>query len=115
MTIYAVTIKINHKGPSEEEYQDLLYKLYNNEGIFIQKMVYEIDSKNNLHIHGIYISDKKFSFKKLVKLYKCHMMFIEIKNIIQMDSWIKYLQKQKYKQNSILELNPYYHKYMFIN
>lgn len=115
MTIYAVTIKLNHKGPTEEEYQELLYKLYNNEALFLKEMVYETDLKNNLHIHGIINYDRKFSYKQLVKKYKCHIFFREISNVMEMDHWMKYMKKQKYKQNSILTLNPFYHQYMFVN
>lgn len=113
--IYTITIKINQKGPTVDQYYDLLDKLYTSYGIFVEDQVFETDKKYNLHIHGIFHSNQKFSIKQIVKNLKVHIFITEVESIEKLKPWLKYLEKQKYKQHSIITLNPFYHQKMFID
>lgn len=111
--IYSITLKINKKGPTVDEYYDLLEQLYIKFGIIVEEMVFETDSKLNLHIHGIFDVETKFSFKCIAKVLKCHVWITNLDTNEKYFNWTKYLKKQKYKQQSILTLNPFYHSYQF--
>lgn len=113
MTIYTITIKINKKGPTEEQYHSVLDQLYSKFGILVEDMVYETDKKYNLHLHGIFHKEDKFTIKQIVKDLKVHIFITKIESLSKLTPWLKYLEKQKYKQHSILTLNPYYHRNMF--
>lgn len=116
MKNFAITIKINKKGPSADEYYDLLSELYQNDNIFVHPMVFEEDSHKNLHIHGSFTLEdyEKLSFKQLVRKYKCH---IYIKQITSEDKWINYCRKttpNHEQQMNLINENHFYHYYGFI-
>lgn len=111
---YSITIKINKKGPTSDEYYDLIERLYREDGIFIDSLTFETDKKYNLHVHGIFSSNQKIIYSSLTKKYKVHIYITRLNND-ELRIWEKYIKKQRYKQLSILALNPYYHHYSFID
>lgn len=59
--------------------------------IHLQEPFYELDSKGQLHIHGI-ITVKKHFYKKRLRINDYH---IYIKDIYDIDQWISYISKQQ--------------------
>lgn len=113
MTIYSITLKLNHNGPTQDEYDDLLNKLFNEFGILVEKLTYEVDSKQNLHIHGIFTKCTKISYRAIARFLKCHVFITDLSDVKDYRKWVNYLKKQKSQEKDNLVLNPYLKQYMF--
>lgn len=109
---FAVTIKINQKGPTIEDYHEKLNKLYERFQIIVEDIVYEEDSKGNLHIHGTFTDNRRLYYPAIVKVLKCHFYAIEWKS----KGWTDYMLKtkpNKYQQEALVNENYYKHYYGF--
>lgn len=113
---FAVTIKINSKGPTHGNYVNLLTNLLFEDGVFIHHVVFEEDSKGNLHLHGIFDLNpfQKISYKYLNRKYKAHIFITDLKNE---KGWLSYLKKttpNPYQQEELLNSNYFIHHHGFI-
>jgi len=118
MKTFAITIKINKKGPTEEDYQEICESLLYDEAILVEGLTYEVDSRNNLHLHGWFdLQDGcKVCYKQLIRRYKCHIYIKELLTVDDMAMWLRYLKKtgpNPFQQEQLCIENFYCHYYAF--
>ncbi len=93
--IYALTLKKNgsaHKYVDKSEYLEVLQSIYRK--LSCTQEVYEIDSKNTLHYHGIFHSFSKVDYKSLMQK-GFHIYLRMLKNPTDIYKWRNYLRKTK--------------------
>jgi len=94
MHYYGITIKATSKANKKKGIEVLkqhLNKIINYTGSQLFDEVYELDSKNLVHLHGTILS--KILINPLVFIERgIHCRFVKCNNI---DGWLSYCQKDK--------------------
>lgn len=90
---YAFTVKCNTHGhyPTMADYKEWILHAQS-KGVDVEAYYYEIDSKDRLHIHGVFSGPKNL-YKRGLLFKSFHQRIDEIPSFLDLQHWADYITK----------------------
>lgn len=110
MTYYAITLKQNYlTKPQEQDYEKWFEYAYYKGGL-IKEHVYELDSKDRLHVHAIMVFPRPI-YKKQFMLAGMHQKIDQLKNQKDFKTFANYMSKSLGNRDQYEQmLQSYYYR-----